>query len=66
MEAMLFDPENKNSNWYDAIKLEMESLIEYKVFKKWDEAILDKHKKVMNSPKSYHRIKVQLVFAGQT
>ena len=36
---------------------------ESKVFKKWDKAILDKHKKVMNSPKGYHRIKVHLVFA---
>ena len=62
MEAMQFDSENKNSKWYDAI-MEMESMREYKVFKKWDKAILDKHKKVMNSPKSYHRIKVHLVFA---
>ena len=38
-------------------------MLEYKVFKKWDKAILDKHKKVMNSPKGYHRIKVHLVFA---
>ena len=36
-------------------------MLEYKVFKKWDKAILDKHKKVMNS--GYHRIKVHLVFA---
>ena len=36
---------------------------EYKVFKKWDKAILDKHKKVMNSPKGCQRIKVHLVFA---
>ena len=36
---------------------------EYKVFKKWDKAILDKHKKVMNSPKHHHRITVHLVFA---
>ena len=36
---------------------------EYKVFKKWDKPILDKHKKVMNFPKGYHRIKVLLVFA---
>ena len=63
MEAMQFDSENKNSKWYDAIKLEMESMIEYKVFKKWDKAILDKHKRVMNSPKGYHRIKVHLLFA---
>ena len=32
MEAMHFDKENKNSIWYDAIKLEMESMQEYKVF----------------------------------
>ena len=63
MEAMQFDSENKNSKWYDAIKLEMESMVEYKVFKKWDKAILDKHKKVKNPPKGYHRIKVHLVFA---
>ena len=56
MEAMQFDSENKNSKWYDAIKMEMESMREYKVFKKWDKAILDKHKKVMNSPKGYHMI----------
>ena len=41
IEAMQFDSENKNSKWYDAIKLEMESMSEYKVFKKWDKAILD-------------------------
>ena len=52
-----------NNNWYDAIKLEMESMAEYKVFKKWDKAILDKHKKVKNPSKGYHRIKVHLVFA---
>ena len=63
MEAMQFDSENKNSKWYDAIKLEMESMLKHKVFKKWDKAILDKHEKVMNSPKGYHRIKVHLVFA---
>ena len=63
MEAMQFDSENKNGKWYDAIKLEMESMIEYKLFKKWDKTILDKQKKVMNSPKGYHRIKVHLVFA---
>ena len=38
-------------------------MLEYKVFKKWDKVILDKHKKVMNSPKGYHRIKVHLVCA---
>ena len=63
MEAMQFDSENKNSKCYDAIKLEMESMLEYKVFKKWDKAILDKHRKVTNPPKGYHRIKVHLLFA---
>ena len=63
MEAIQFDSENNNSKWYDAIKLEMESMSEYKVFKRWDKAILDKHKKVKNPPKGYHRIKVHLVFA---
>ena len=60
MEAMQFDSENKNSKWYDAIKHEMESMSEYKVFKKWDKAIHDKHKKDKNPPKGYHRIKVHL------
>ena len=60
---MQFDSENKYSKWYDAIKLEMESMLDYKVFKKWDKTILDKHKKVMNSPKGCHRIKSHLVFA---
>ena len=32
MEAMQFDSENKYSKWYDAINLEMESMLEYKVF----------------------------------
>ena len=54
MEAMQFDSENKNSEWYDAIKKEMESMREYKVFKNWDEAILDKQKKVMNSPRGIY------------
>ena len=38
-------------------------MLEYKVFKKWDKAILDKHKKVKHPSKGYHRIKVHLVFA---
>ena len=36
LEAMQFVSENKNSKRCDAIKLEMESMLEYKVFKKWD------------------------------
>ena len=63
MEAMEFDSEDKTSKWYDAIKPEMESMAEYKVFEKWEKAILDKHKKVKNPPKGYQRIKFHLVFA---
>ena len=33
MEARQYDTENKNSKWYDAIKIEIESMLEYKVFK---------------------------------
>ena len=44
-------------------RLQMESMLEYKVFKKLEKAILDKHKKVMNSPKEYHRPKVYQLFA---
>ena len=62
MEAMQFDTENKNSKWYDTIMLEMESMLEYTVFKKWDKAILDKYKNVINTCKGYHKIKVHLVF----
>ena len=60
---MQFDSENKNSKWYDAIKLEMVSMLEYKVFKKWDKAILDKHKDVMNPCEGYQRIKVHPLLA---
>ena len=34
-------------------------------YKKWDKAILDKHKKVIDAPKGYHKIKVHLVFAAK-
>ena len=42
---MEFNKENKNSKWYDAIKLEMESMQEYKVFNKWGKSILEKNQK---------------------
>ena len=41
----------------------MESIQAYKVSKNWYKAILDKHKKVMNPPKGYHKIMVLVVFA---
>ena len=37
-------------------------MLEYKGVKRWDKAILDKHKKLMNPANGYHRIKVHLVF----
>ena len=33
LEAIQLDSENKNGKWYDAIRMEMESMREYKVFK---------------------------------
>ena len=60
---MQFDKENHNSKWYDAIKLEMESMQAYRVFNKWDKAIIDMYKKVIYAPKGYCQIKVHLVFA---
>ena len=33
IEAIQFDTENKNSKWYDAIELEMESMLKYKYLK---------------------------------
>ena len=33
IEAIQFDTENKNNKWYDAIKLEMESMLKYKYLK---------------------------------
>ena len=58
MDKMQFDTENNNSKWNDTIKLEMESMLEYKVFQKWDKAILDKHKKVIKPPMAYYKTKV--------
>ena len=54
---MQFDTEKKNSKWYDAIKLEMESMQEHKLFERWDKAILDKHKKVMNPLRAITKVK---------
>ena len=34
----------------------MESMLECKVFKKWDKEFLDKYKKVTNPPRGYHNI----------
>ena len=38
-------------------------MLEYKVFKMWDKAILDKHKKVMNPPIGYQFYSHMLIHA---
>ena len=58
---MQFAKENHNSEWYNAIKLEMESMESYKVFKSGIMQFL--MKKVINAQKGYHKIKVHLAFA---
>ena len=63
MEAMQFDSENKSSKWYDAIKLEMESMLEYKYSKSGIKQSLINTRKSQTLLKVYHRIKVHLVFA---
>ena len=51
IEAMQFDSENKNSKWYDAIKLEMESMLEYKVLKSGIKQSLINTRKSQTLPK---------------
>ena len=64
MEATQFDSENKNSKWYDAIKLEMESMLEYKVFKSGIKQSLINIRKSKTLPKVITGIKkVHLGFA---
>ena len=62
-EALEFDSQNNNSKWYDAMKNEMDSIKQYGVFQTGEKAVYDKHKKVINSPEGYHKIRVHLVFA---
>ena len=52
MEAMQFGKENHNSKWYDAIKLEKESMQSYKVFKSGIRQFLTKPKR----PSMHQRI----------
>ena len=54
MDAMQFDKANHNSR--DGIHAFLQ------VFKKWGKAIFDRDKKVINTLKGYHKIKVCLVF----
>ena len=58
------DEQNGNSKWYDATKLEMDQINEYKVFEDHGKAKTDpKSRKVSNSPDGYQKIRVHLIFA---
>ena len=59
---MEFDKANNNSKWYDATKTELDSIHSYQVFKKHEKAQYDKHKKVINAPPGYQKIRVHLIF----
>ena len=54
---------NNNSKWYDATRTEMESIHSYHVFQKHEKAKFDRHRKAINSPPGYQKIKVHLIFA---
>ena len=63
-QALQLDEQNGNSKWYDASKLEMDQINEYKVFQDLGKAQYDpKSRKVSNAPNGYQKIRVHLIFA---
>ena len=63
-QALQLDEQNGNSKWYDATKLEMDQINEYKVFQDHGKAQYDlKSKKVSNAPNGYQKIRVHLILA---
>ena len=62
-EALEFDTANNNRKWYDATKVELDSIHSYKVLQKHENAQYDKQKKVINAPPGYQKIRVHLIFA---
>ena len=63
-QALQLDEQNGNSKWYDATKLEMDQINEYKVFQDHEKAQIDpKSRKVSNAPDGYQKIRVHLIFA---
>ena len=62
-EALLLDRANRNSRWYDAVQLELQQIMEYNTFRDHGKAIFDNHKKIVNAPPDYKKIRVHLVFA---
>ena len=63
-QALQLDEQNGNSKWYDATKLEMDQINEYKVFQDHGKAqIIPKSRKVSNAPDGYQKIRGHLIFA---
>ena len=63
-QALQLDEQNGNSKWYDATKLEMDQINEYKVFQDHGKSQYDpKSRKVSNAPNGYQKIRVHLIFA---
>ena len=55
-QALQLDEQNGNSKWYDATKLEMDQINEYKVFQDHGKAQFDpKWRKVSNAPNGYQK-----------
>ena len=63
-QALQLDEQNGNSKWYDATKLEMNQINEYKVFKDHGKSQYDpKSRKVSNDPNGYQKIRVHVIYA---
>ena len=63
-QALQLDEQNGNSKWYDATKLEMDQINEYKVSQDHGKAQIDrKSRRVSNAPNGYKKIRVHLIFA---
>ena len=62
--ALQLDEQNGNSKQYDATKLEMDQINEYKVFQDHGKAQYEpKSRQVSNAPNGYQKIRVCLIFA---
>ena len=63
-QALQLDEQNGNSKWYDATKLEMDQIHEYKVFQDHGKAQIEpKSRKASSAPVGYQKIRVHLTFA---
>ena len=63
-QALQLDEQNGNNKWYDATKLTMDQINEYKVFQDHGKAQINpKSRKVSNAPDGYQKISVHLIFA---